>query len=60
MPAKLSLRGFDPDTPFMQMNREAMELSIAPVPDSVFKIPESFHEADASDPIQGVFARKQP
>jgi hypothetical protein len=50
---------FDPGTPFMQMNQEAVELSTSPVSDSVFKIPESFHEADASDLIQGVFARKQ-
>lgn len=51
--------GFDPDTPLMQMNQEAVELSTAPVPVSVFQIPEGFHEADASDVIQGVFARKQ-
>jgi hypothetical protein len=51
--------GFDPDTPFMQMNLEAVELSTAQVPGSVFQIPESFHEADASDLISGVFARSQ-
>jgi hypothetical protein len=50
---------FDPDTPLMQMNQEAVELSTAPVPDSFFQIPEGFHEADASDLIQGVFARSQ-
>jgi hypothetical protein len=50
---------FDPDTPFMQMTQEAVELSTAVVPDSVFQIPESFHEADASDVIQGVFARSR-
>jgi hypothetical protein len=50
---------FDPDTPLMQMNQEAVELSTAPVPGSVFQIPEGFHEADASDLIQGVFSRKQ-
>jgi hypothetical protein len=50
--------GFDPETPLMQMNQEAVELSTAPVAPSVFQIPESFHEADASDLIQGVFARK--
>jgi hypothetical protein len=48
---------FDPDTPLMQMNQEAMELSTAPVPDSVFQIPESFQQADASDLMQDVFAR---
>jgi hypothetical protein len=48
---------FDPDTPFMQMTQEAVELSSAPVAESVFQVPESFQEADASDLIQGVFAR---
>jgi hypothetical protein len=50
---------FDPDTPFMQMTQEAVELSTAPVPASVFQIPEGFHESDASDLIQGVFAGRQ-
>ncbi len=58
MPAMAAL--LDPDTPFMQMTQEAVELSSAPVPDSVFQIPDSFHEAEASDLIQGVFARKKP
>jgi hypothetical protein len=51
--------GFDPNTPLMQMNQEAVELSTAPVPGSVFQIPADFHEADASDLIEGVFARSQ-
>jgi hypothetical protein len=50
---------FDPDTPFMQMTQEAVELSTAPVPASVFQIPEGFHETGASDLIQGVFAARQ-
>jgi hypothetical protein len=50
---------FDPDTPFMQITQEAVELSTAPVLDSFFQIPESFHEADASDLIEGVLARSQ-
>jgi hypothetical protein len=50
---------FDPNTPLMQLNQEAVELSTTPVPDSFFQIPEGFHEADASDLIQGVFARSQ-
>ena len=42
---------FDPDAPFMQMNKEVVEISTAPVPDSVFQIPEGYKSAPAADII---------
>jgi hypothetical protein len=48
---------FDPNTPFMQMDQEAVELSSEPVPDSVFQIPEGFHETPAADLFKGVFGK---
>ncbi len=50
---------FDPNEPFMQMNQEVAELSTAPVPDSVFQIPEGYQEAPASDLIKGLLAKSQ-
>jgi hypothetical protein len=55
-PAGASL---DPDAPLMQMNTEAVELSSAPVPDSVFQIPEGYREAPAADLVKGMFAKVQ-
>jgi hypothetical protein len=49
----------DPDAPFMQMNQEVAELSAAPVPDSVFQIPEGYQEAPASELIKGLLAKSQ-
>ena len=49
----------DPNEPFMQMNQEVAELSAAPVPDSVFQIPEGYQEAPASDLIKGLLAKSQ-
>ena len=49
----------DPDAPFMQMNQEVVELSTAPVPDSVFQIPEGYQEAAASELIKGLLAKSQ-
>ena len=49
MPAGSNPSGasIDPNEPFMQMNQEVVELSTAPVPDSVFQIPEGYQEAAA-------------
>jgi hypothetical protein len=49
----------DPNEPFMQMNQEVVEISSAPVPDSVFQIPEGYQEAPASDLIKGLLAKSQ-
>lgn len=54
-----SSASFDPDEPFMQMNQEVVELSSAPVPDSVFQIPEGYREAAASEVIKSLFAKSQ-
>jgi hypothetical protein len=51
--------GFNPDEPFMQMNQEVVELSSAPVPDSVFQIPEGYREAAASEVIKSLLAKSQ-
>jgi hypothetical protein len=61
MPAGSNPSGasFDPNEPFMQMNQEVVELSTAPVPDSVFQIPEGYQEAPASDLIKGLLAKSQ-
>ena len=50
---------FYPDEPLMQMNQELEEISTAPVPDSLFQIPEGYQEATASDLIKGLVARSQ-
>jgi hypothetical protein len=52
--------GFDPNAPLMQMNQEAVELSTAPVPDSVFQIPEGYREATATEVFKGMVAKSQP
>jgi hypothetical protein len=61
MPAGSNPSGasFDPDAPFMQMNQEVVELSTAPVPDSVFQIPEGYQEAPAGELIKGLLAKGQ-
>jgi len=61
MPAGSNPSGasFDPDAPFMQMNQEVVELSTAPVPDSVFQIPEGYQEAPAGELIKGLLAKSQ-
>lgn len=61
MPAGSNPSGatLDPDAPFMQMNQEVAELSAAPVPDSVFQIPEGYQEAPASELIKGLLAKSQ-
>ena len=61
MPAGSNPSGasIDPNEPFMQMNQEVAELSAAPVPDSVFQIPEGYQEAPASDLIKGLLAKSQ-
>jgi hypothetical protein len=48
---------FDADAPLMQMNEEAVELSSAPVLDSLFQIPAGYQEAPAADLIKSMFAK---
>jgi hypothetical protein len=43
----------------MQMNQEVAELSAAPVPDSVFQIPEGYQEAPAADLIKTLLTKSQ-
>jgi TonB family protein len=54
-----SLGAFDPESPFMEINQEAAEISTALVPDSVFKIPEGYQEVVASEMFKGLIARQQ-
>jgi hypothetical protein len=58
--AKPGGASLDPDAPLMQMNTEAVELSSAQLPDSIFQIPEGYREAPASDLVKGMFAKMQP
>ncbi|HEV3200792.1 MAG TPA: energy transducer TonB [Bryobacteraceae bacterium] len=51
---------FDPDSPFMQLNQEASEISNAPVPDSVFQVPEGYQEVAASELFKGLLSRQIP
>ena len=51
--------GFDANAPFVQMNQELAEFSTAPVPDSVFQIPDGYQEAAASAMIQGLLTKSQ-
>jgi hypothetical protein len=50
---------FDSEAPLMQMNQEVVELSTAPVLDSLFQIPEGYEEAPASELVKGMFAKSQ-
>ena len=43
----------------MQVNYELVELSSAPVPDSVFQIPEGYQEASPSELIQALLAKSK-
>jgi TonB family protein len=52
--------GFDPESPFMQMDQEAEEISAAPVPDIVFQIPEGYQEVAASELFKGLFSGQTP
>ncbi|HTC33228.1 MAG TPA: hypothetical protein VK724_07645 [Bryobacteraceae bacterium] len=47
----------DDTAPFLQLNQELMELSSASVPDSVFQIPEGYHEASPSELVQALLAK---
>lgn len=49
----------DDGAPFLQMNQELVELSTAPVPDSIFQIPEGYQEASASELVQAVLAKSK-
>jgi len=47
----------DDSTPFLQMNQEVVELSAAPVPDSVFQIPEGYQEVSAAKLVQALLVK---
>ncbi len=47
----------DDNAPFLQLNQELVELSTAPVPDSVFQIPEGYQEASPSELVQALLAK---
>ena len=49
--------GLDEGAPLVQVNYELVELSTAPVPDSVFQIPEGYQEASPSELMQALFAK---
>ncbi len=52
--------GLDDATPVMQVNYELVELSTAPVPDSVFQIPEGYQEASPSELIRALLPKSKP
>jgi len=49
--------GLEDSAPFLQLNQELVELSTAPVPDSVFQIPEGYREAPPSELVQALLAK---
>jgi hypothetical protein len=49
----------DPAAPLMQIDKELAEISTAPVPDSVFEVPEDYQETGASELIKRLFAKSQ-
>jgi hypothetical protein len=49
--------GLDDKAPIVQVNYELVELSSAPVPDSVFQIPEGYQEAAPSELMQALLAK---
>jgi hypothetical protein len=51
--------GLDDGTPLVQVNYELVELSTAPVPDSVFQIPEGYQEASPSELIQALLPKSK-
>jgi hypothetical protein len=51
--------GFDASLPFLQVNQELAELSTAPVPDSVFRIPAGFTSAPIAELIQTLITNQQ-
>jgi hypothetical protein len=51
--------GLDDGAPLAQVNYELVELSTAPVPDSVFQIPEGYREAPPSELIQAILSKSR-
>jgi hypothetical protein len=51
--------GLEDGAPFVQVNQELVELSTAPVPDSVFQIPEGYQQASASELVQALLAKSK-
>ena len=49
--------GFDPDTPLAQVTRELAEISTAPIPDSVFQVPEGYRSVPAVEIIKDMLAK---
>lgn len=47
--------GFDGTSPLMTMTQDVTELSSAPVPDSVFQVPEGYQSAPAADILKAMF-----
>lgn len=46
--------GFDPNAPFSVIDSEVVELSTAPVDDSVFQLPADYHSAPFEDVVKSV------
>lgn len=51
--------GPDDGAPFVEVNQELVELSTAPVPDSVFQIPEGYQQASPSELVQALLAKSK-
>ncbi len=51
--------GLDDSAPIVQVNYELVELSTAPIPDSVFQIPEGYQEASPSELIQALLQKSK-
>jgi hypothetical protein len=49
----------DESAPLVQVNYELVELSTAPVPDSVFQIPEGYREASPSELIRALLPKSK-
>jgi len=48
---------FDADAPFMEMTQELSELSTAPIPDSVFAVPEGFTEVTVAEMVKAMMPK---
>src|SRR5436853_6043740 len=61
MPAGQSPFGanFNPDEPFAQMNLEAVEISTAGIPDSVFEVPEGYQQVSADEIFKDIMQKQQ-
>jgi hypothetical protein len=58
MPNSPAGAGFDADAPLVHVNQELAEISTAPVPDSVFRVPEGYQSVPAADLLKDLIKQK--